>query len=284
MKNINKQSIQEFSFLYILPAYLWQVLFLWIPFFIVLWFSFVSDSVWTMDNYRAICNSSHVRIIGRSMMFALANAFFCLLCAYPVAYFLAVKVKRFKNFLIFLLVLPFWTNMLVQVYAWLFLLGNNGLIESFLRKMGLIQNSWHIAHSLIAVFFVMVYCYIPFMILPIYTVLERIPRQLREASADLGATPWQTFIHVTLPLSVSGIKTGFLLVMVPSFGEFVIPELIGGAKYMLSGSLISYYFLVSRNNGIGSAFTIFSGFILLIVAYLFYRFLPVMPKNEEGDY
>ncbi len=284
MKNTNKQSIQELSFLYILPAYIWQILFLWIPFFIVLWFSFVSDSVWTMQNYWAILNRPHVRIIGRSLVFALANAFFCLLCAYPVAYFLAVKVKRFKNFLLFLLVLPFWTNMLVQVYAWFFLLGKNGFLELFLRKLGLIQNSWHIAHSLTAVFLVMVYCYIPFMILPIYTVLERLPHQLREASADLGATPWQTFIHVTLPLSMPGIKTGFLLVMVPSFGEFVIPELIGGAKYMLSGSLISYYFLVVRNNGIGSAFTMLCGFILLIVAYLFHRFLPIMSQDREGDY
>lgn len=281
MKHLKKQIIQELPFVYSLPAVVWQILFLCVPLFIVFYFSFTQDGVWTLAHYASLWNTAHIRIIGRSLGLALANVALCLVCAYPVAYFLAVRVKRFKNFLIFLLVLPFWTNFLVQVYAWFFLLGNNGLLETLLRKMGLIHSSLQIAHSQIAVFLVMVYCYIPFMILPIYSAIEKLQHQLREASADLGATPWQTFTRITLPLSLSGIKTGILLVMVPSFGEFVIPELMGGAKYMMTGSLISYYFLVARDNAVGAAFTMLSGFILLVVAYVFHRSIRTTADTWE---
>jgi len=281
MKKIKTHLMQEFPFFCSLPAIIWQVLFLCVPLFIVLYSSFVKDGLWTLANYASLFDTAHARIIGRSLGLALANVALCLICAYPVAYFLAVKVQRGKNFLIFLLALPFWTNFLVQVYAWFFLLGNNGLLETLLRKMGIISSSLHLAHSLTAVFLVMVYCYIPFMILPIYSVIEKLQYQLREASADLGATPWQTFLRITLPLSMPGIKTGILLVMVPSFGEFVIPELMGGAKYMMVGSLISYYFLVARDNAVGAAFTMLSGCVLLLAAYAFHRFIRTPADSWE---
>jgi spermidine/putrescine transport system permease protein len=280
MKQIKKQLSQELPFLYAIPAVVWQVLFLSVPLLIVIYLSFVKDNLWSLENYTALLTVAHVRVIGRSLGMALANVLLCLLCAYPVAYFLAMRVKRFKSFLIFLLVLPFWTNFLVQVYAWYFLLGTNGLLETVLRNIGL---SVHIANSLTAVFLVMVYCYIPFMILPIYSIIEKLQHQLLEASADLGATPWQTFVRVTLPLSMPGIKTGVLLVMVPSFGEFVIPELMGGAKYMMNGSLISYYFLVARDNGIGAAFTMVSGFVLLTVAVIFHKAIRTPIDQWEED-
>lgn len=283
MKYIKKQFFKDLPFLYALPAIVWQVLFLCVPLLTVFYVSFIKNGMWTTANYVSLCDSAHIRIIGRSLGLALANVALCLVCAYPVAYFLAMRVKRFKNFLIFLLVLPFWTNFLVQVYAWFFLLGNNGLLETLLRKIGIISGPLHIANSLTAVFLVMVYCYIPFMILPIYSIIEKLQHQLLEASADLGATPWQTFVRITLPLSMPGIKTGILLVMVPSFGEFVIPELMGGAKYMMAGSLISYYFLVARDNAIGSAFTVVCGCILLLVSYAFHRFIRT-PADAWEDH
>lgn len=278
MKQIKRELLHNVPFAYALPAFMWQLIFLCVPLVVIFYASITDNGLWTLNNYRALCDNAHVRIIVRSLVLACANVFLCLVCAYPVAYYLAIRARRFKQFLVFLLILPFWSNFLVQVYAWFFLLGNNGLIESLLRVVGV---SLHLANSLIAVFLVMVYCYIPFMILPIYSIIEKISYPLLEASADLGATPWQTFRRITLPLSMPGIRTGILLVLVPSFGEFIIPELMGGSKYMMVGSLISYYFLVARDNAVGSAFTMICGCILLIVTYIFHRCIKL---PEYGNY
>ena len=276
---------QELPFVLSVPAILWQVLFLYIPLAVLLYVSLhkaidVSLLAISFKNYLALFDFSHFRVIGRSIFLAAGTAFLCLLGAYPVAYFLALKVRRFKNVLLFLLTLPFWTNFLIQVYSWFFILDRNGFINTFLLKMGIIHEPLCIANNFFAVFLVMVYCYLPFMIMPIYSILEKIERSVLEASIDLGATHWQTFTRITLPLSVSGIKVGVLLVLVPAFGEFAIPALIGGSKYMMVGSLISYYFLVARDVPIGAAFTIVSGFILLLVAYLFNRYFRVSDYTQ----
>ena len=161
---------------------------------------------------------------------------------------------------------PLWTNFLIQVYGWFFLIERNGLINLLLVKLGIIAEPLALANNLVAVFVVMVYCYLPFMIMPLYTILEKFDVRLLEASADLGASVWKTFFTVTLPLTVSGIRTGVLLTFVLGFGEFAIPALVGGGKYMMVGSLIYYYFLVMRDNSLGSAFTCVSCLVLLFVS------------------
>ncbi|MDP3889199.1 MAG: ABC transporter permease [bacterium] len=286
MKQQLKKSIaQEMFFLASLPALLWQLLFLCVPLLIIIYLSFVKEGVITGEHYRSLFQITHMRVILRSLGLAFANALICLICAYPVAYFLGLYAKRWKNFLLFLLVLPFWTNFLVQVYAWFFLLERNGFINSLLLRIGIISQPLSLSSNLFAVFLVMVYCYIPFMILPIYSNIGKLNYRLLEASADLGATPWQTFKRITLPLSIPGIKTGVLLVLVPSFGEYVIPTLLGGSKNMMVGSLISHYFLVARDSSLGSTFTLMSGLILLIVALLFHWYIYVtfekMGKEDE---
>ena len=275
IKNINNFISENASFIFSVPAVLWQVLFLYVPFFFVLYTSFkkIADSVGfdlTWDNYRAVLSSPYFYIIARSAFIASGVTLLCLICAYPVAYFLALKVhSRWKNVLLFLLTLPFWTNFLIQIYSWVFVLDHNGLINMILLKIGLIQEPLHMINNMGAIFFVMLYYYLPFMIMPLYSILEKIQHDLLEASMDLGATHWQTFRYITVPLSMAGIKTGVFLVFVPAFGEFVIPSVIGGGHYMFVGSLISHYFLVVRDNQLGAAFTIVSGFILLVCALLF---------------
>jgi len=273
MKQFKQAIFNELPFLAAVPAMVWQMLFLGFPLFIILYLSFTRNAVFTFDNYAILFDLAYFKIIFRSLNFAVANACICLLCAYPVAYFLAVHDKRFKQLLLFFLVLPFWTNFLVQVYAWFFLLERNGLVNALLSKIGLIGAPLDISNSLFAVFIVLVYCYIPFMILPIYSCIEKLDFQLLEASADLGATPWQTFLRVTLPLSMPGIKNGILLVLIPSFGQFVISALFGGSKHLMVGSLISYYFLVVNDSSIGAAFTVISGSILLCVVLFAYKYL-----------
>ncbi|BDC34864.1 hypothetical protein Noda2021_08220 [Candidatus Dependentiae bacterium Noda2021] len=135
-------------------------------------------------------------------------------------------------------------------------------------KLGIISSPIAFLNSLFAIYMVMVYCYLPFMIFPLYTILEKLDRRLLEASSDLGASAWNTFRHVTLPLSVPGMRTGFFLVFVPAFGELVIPVLLGGGRYLFVGPLISQFFLSARDIARGSAFTIMSGFVLATCAIL----------------
>lgn len=264
------------SFILTVPAVLWQVLFLYIPLLLVVYISVqrVADSSLydlTLMHYAALFNVPYFHIIARSALMALAVTVSCLFISYPVAYFLALRVRdRLKNVLLFLITLPFWTNFLIQIYSWVFVLDNNGLINTLLLKIGVIAEPLHMVNNIYAIFLVMLYYYLPFMMMPLYSILEKIQHDVLEASMDLGATHWQTFKRITVPLSMSGIKTGMFLVFVPAFGEFAIPAIIGGGQQMFVGSLVSHYFLVARDNQLGAAFTMVSGCVLLICALLFH--------------
>ncbi len=268
MKRLSNLFLKELPLFCSLPAIVWQLFFMVAPILIIFYYSVADSSSWwqiSLVHYRGLMDSVYFKIIARSLFLATATAVTGLFFAYPVAYFIALRVRRFKNAMLFLLTLPFWVNFLVQIYAWYFLLERNGLINALLLKLRIIKEPLLLSNSLFAVFLVMLYCYLPFIIMPLYSNLEKIDMRLLEASADLGATPWQTFWRITIPHSMPGVKTGLLLVLIPAFGEFVIPALVGGSKYMLVGSLISYYFLAARNNYAGAAFTCLSGIILIVV-------------------
>jgi len=278
MKNnsVHYEATKNGAFFMAVPAVLWKLLFLYVPLFFIMLISFSKSFDFaffknvTLENYKSLFSLSYFRVIGRSLLLAFLNAFFCLLIAYPIAYFLALKVRRFKNLLLFLLALPFWTNFLVQVYAWFFILDHKGLLNTALLKMGIISQPLHILNTSAAIYIVMLFCYLPFMVMPIYSSLLKIDKFVLEASFDLGANSLQTLSHVTIPLSASGIMTGFFLVLIPSFGEFVIPALLGGGKVMYVGSMITYFFLETKNPFLGAAFTCLSGFVLILFALLIY--------------
>lgn len=281
MKKQNQSVFgQETPFFMAMPALAWQLLLFYVPMVLVVVLSFTRTSdqfsyVFSLEQYATFFESAYGSIILRSFTLACMSACICVLCAYPIAHYLTFTLRRFKTQMLFFFILPFWINALVQVYAWFFVLEKHGLLNSLLLKLGVINDPLIILNTPWAVFIVMIYCYLPFAIMPIYSVLEKFDKRMLEASADLGATPWQTFLRVTLPLSARGIRTGFFLVFVPSFGEFVIPTLLGGAKQMYVGSLISHYYLTIRNFNLGSAFTCVSGLILiamsLVVYYVFKR-------------
>lgn len=276
MNKVKRTINTELPFFLTLPAIVWQCVFIILPLAIIGYYSITSPDVvawwrkFTLYYYWSVFDITSIRIIFRSLFLSTATALFCLLIAYPMAYYLAFHVKRAKLFLLFLLMLPFWVSFLVQIYAWYFLLEYNGLINRILLHLGIISQPLILVNSQFAVFLLMVYCYLPFMIMPLYNVLEKIDKRLLEASADLGATSWQTFSRITLMLSMPGIRTGFLLVLIPAFGEYVIPSLLGGGKYMMVGTLISYYFLVARSNTIGAAFTIVSALALITFVFVLY--------------
>lgn len=279
IKTMKKKLIaafkQELPFFLYLPALMWQLIFFYLPILFIVYMSFTYMgsaflSGFTFAHYTELLSSTFLLIILRSLFLALCTSILCLLIGYPVAYYLACKAERRKNILLFFLILPFWTNMLIQVYAWFAVLEHQGFLNMLFLKIGLITQPLTLLNNRIAVYLVMTYYYLPFMILPIYAVLEKIEKSYIEASRDLGATQTQTFLRVILPLSMSGVMTGFFLVFVPAFGEFVIPGLMGGNKYMYVGSLISYYYLIIHNEPLGAACTVISSIILIAAVLLIY--------------
>jgi len=250
---------EEYPFFFATPALLWQILFLCFPLVVIACFSFLdfSADVWwqvfTFEHYLRVLKPVYLKVIFNSFVLAIATTAITFLIAYPVAYFLAFKVKHGRMLLLFGIILPSWTNIIVQVYSWFFLLSKDGLIGRAAYFFGLVSVPTSLLNSFFSTLVGMVYCFLPFMVLPIYAVLERVDTRLFEASADLGA-PWiETFKRVIFPLSLPGIYVGLMIVGIPAFGEFAIPSLMGGARNAYWGSIIVQKFLILRDWASGFA-------------------------------
>lgn len=233
-------------------------------------YTIVAD--WTLANYERLIRPLYLGIFWRTIKIALIVTFISLVIGYPVAYFLARKTKRFQLILLVLVILPLWTSYLVRTYAWMLILGTNGAINQALQATGLTDApvSW-LLYSDFAVTLALVHIYLPFIILPLYAVLEKLDPRLLEAAKDLGGGRWRTFLHVTLPLSLPGIATGCLFVFIPSMGAFVTPELLGGARSIMIGSVVGQQFGVSYDYPLGSAMSLAILAIILVAATLFLR-------------
>jgi spermidine/putrescine transport system permease protein len=259
-----------------IPAMIWQVLFFYIPLLFIIVSSVVKVSEtgaikgFTFTMVAHFFTPTYLKVIFSSILLALSNVVICFCIAYPLAYFMAFTGKRFKNTLLFLLLIPFWTNFLLHVYAWFYVLENQGFLNNMLIHLGLIKQPLVLLNSIFSIMIMMVYYYLPFMVLPIYSSLERFNANLIEASLDLGATWFQTFRRIILPLTMRGVRAGFFLVYIPSFGEFAIPELMGGDKQMFVGNVVSQYILAEGTGSLGAAFTVVSCAILLATAIFFY--------------
>lgn len=266
-KNVCKEHI---PFFLAAPALVWQIFLCIIPLLIIFSNSFLQRAPFslTLAHYKEVCNYVHFNIIVASLFLASITACICLLIGFPVAYWIARHAGRLKNFFIMLLIIPFWTNLLILIYSWLFILEKNGLFNSFLMKLGLVTREFTILYSVPAIILVAVYCYTPFMIMPIFTALEKIDKSLLEASADLGASYRQTLFKVIIPLAWSGIRIGFLLVFIPVFGEFALPLLVGGDRYMFFGNAIAHYVFTAFNLQSASAFTALASLLLISMSSL----------------
>jgi len=274
MEKIKKIFLDQVSFFFSLPALVWQTIFLGLPMLVIFYLSITDGNFFglTLEHFRSVVDYTHFKVIFRSLITAFISSMLCLIIGYPVAYFLAFKVKKGRNFLLFLFTIPLWVNFLVQVYAWFFILEQGGLLNRALLSLRITSHPFHMINNTFAVILVMVHVYLPFMIMPLYNTLEKFDKQLIEASLDLGAGRWTTFRRVTFPLSLSGINLGFFLVFVMSFGEVIIPLLLGGNKNLFVGTLISDYFIWSRNVPQGAAFTILSILVLSATMFCLYLF------------
>lgn len=251
------------------PAIIWQALFFYIPLTILVVTSLIKFNEFeafegfTLDKIFFFLRPLYLKVILSSFLLALSNAILCLFIAYPFAYFLSFTGKRFKTFFLFLLIVPFWTNFLLHVYAWFFVLEKEGFLNNLLRAIGAIAEPMNMLNSHFAIMIMMVYYYLPFMVMPVYSSLEKMDFRLVEASLDLGASWGQTLRRVILPLTKRGLKAGFFLVYIPSFGEFAIPELMGGDKWMFVGTVVSHYILGDETGSLGAAFTVVASVFLL---------------------
>ncbi|MEO5325654.1 ABC transporter permease [Mesorhizobium sp. CC13] len=250
------------------PATAWLVVFLVLPFVAIVVFS-VGERAPEGGYQAALTLAQYANLPARATAFwntlilAPVGAFACLLVAYPVAYYIALRVpERWRLVLLALIVIPFWTSLLIRTYAWMYLLGGRG-IPALLSYVGI--EDLRLINTPGAVLLGIVYGYLPLMILPIYVSLERLDRRLLEASADLGATPLSTFFGVTLRLSLPGVMTGFSLVMILLLGEYLIPTLLGGGKVFFIGNALVDLFLQSRNWPFGSAIAVTLVLVSVIV-------------------
>jgi putrescine transport system permease protein len=207
-----------------------------------------------------------------SLKVAAVSTIFCLLLGYPMAYAIARSTATARNVLLMLIVLPFWTSFLLRVYAWIGLLKSNGVINNVLMSVGIIHDPLTMLQTDFAVYIGIVYSYLPFMILPLYSNLEKHDMTLIEAAADLGARPVMAFLRITLPQSLPGIIAGSLLVFIPAVGEYVIPSLLGRTDQLMIGRVLSDEFFENRDWPVASAVAIFMLALLVVPIMLFQHF------------
>jgi putrescine transport system permease protein len=279
--------------------YVWLLLFFAIPFLIVLKISFaklaiaqppytpileyVKDEVLlklNLTNYKVLfSDSQYLLAYASSLKIAAISTFLTLLIGYPMAYVISRLSPSARNVAMMLVILPSWTSFLIRVYAWIGILDSNGLLNNLLMKIGLIDEPLRILNTPLAAYIGIVYCYLPFMVLPLYSNLVKFDHRLLEAAYDLGAKPWKAFLKITLPMSRSGIIAGCMLVMIPAVGEFVIPEMLGGPDTLMIGRVLWSEFFNNRDWPVASAVAIVMLIMLLIPILIFNR---VQQKELEG--
>ena len=271
-----KASKNPFVYIYAV----WSIVFVLLPLVILLGNSVLvttgGESHFSMANFARVLDPLYLKVIGRSLKLALLTTLICLILGYPMAMILAKSGFGKGSIMVILLIIPMWMNFLARTYAWMSLLDGAGILSTFLKSLGL--PGLNVLYTEGAVILGMVYNFLPFMILPIYSVLIKIDHSLIEAAEDLGAAPMKVFSKITLPLSVSGVITGITMVFLPAVSTFVISRLLGGGKVNMVGNLIETQFLTSSDWGFGSALSVVVMVLILISMFIMNRF----GDDEQG--
>ncbi len=271
LKTIRENKVAQ-GIALISPANAYLFVFMILPLILVVGLSFLSRGAYgdvvfkfNIGNYTRLFDTLYGKILLYSLGVGLGTTVFCILIGYPLAYYIARAPARQRSLLLFLVLVPFWTNFIIRIYAWIMILRAGGLLDGLLQALHITKDPLGLLYTPTAVMIGMVYEYLPFMVLPLYTSLEKIENAVLEAAADLGAPPIRAFLRVTLPLSIPGMIAGTILVFIPAMGMFVIPDLMGGAKTMLIGNVIRNQFLTARDWPFGAA----ASMILMILTMVF---------------
>ena len=225
----------------------------------------------TLQNYVRLANADYLKIYAQSIAIALITTIICILVGYPFSYIIARTKSRKKKILYMLVIIPFWTNSLIRIYGWRNFLGSSGLLNGLLMKIGLVSQPVDFLYKQGTTILGMVYCLIPFMILPLYTAIEKLDDSLLEASSDLGARPVSTFFEVILPLTSSGIFSGSLMVFIPCLGYFFVSDILGGGNSDVIGNLIERQFQSGNNWPLGAALSIILIVVTLILVKIYQK-------------
>ncbi|NLL81060.1 MAG: ABC transporter permease [Tissierellia bacterium] len=268
-----------------LPYILWLIVFIVIPLLLVVLYAFtISDNhdilsfKFNLDNLKRFFSSPvYIQVLLRSIKLAFISTLICLIIGYPIAYIISRESPKKRNTMILMFVIPMWMNFLLRTYAWLTILGRNGIINIFISKLGF--EALNFLYNDNAVLLGMVYNFLPFMVLPIFSVLSKIEMNLIEAAEDLGADKTITFIKVIFPLSLSGVMTGTSMVFIPAVSTFIISSLLGGNKSSLIGNLIEQQFMYTGDWHFGSVMSI----ILMVFILISIAVTSKFDKQKEGE-
>ena len=284
MKIINN----KFQKITVAIIFSWLIFFVLIPNLLVLTVSFLTRDgsdfyalPFTLDNYANLFNPLYAQVVWNSLYMSGIATIICLLIGYPFAFMVSKINPKYRPFLLFLVVLPFWTNSLIRIYGMKVFLGVKGVLNTMLMDMGILSEPIRILNTEVAVIIGLVYLLLPFMILPLYSAIEKLDGRLLEAARDLGANAVQRFFRVILPLTMPGIVAGCLLVLLPAMGMFYVADLLGGAKVLLVGNVIKSEFLISRNWPFGSAISIGLTILMALLIFVYYRANKLLNKKVE---
>ena len=284
MKIINN----KFQKITVAIIFSWLIFFVLIPNLLVLTVSFLTRDgsdfyalPFTLDNYANLFNPLYAQVVWNSLYMSGIATIICLLIGYPFAFMVSKINPKYRPFLLFLVVLPFWTNSLIRIYGMKVFLGVKGVLNTMLIDMGILSEPIRILNTEVAVIIGLVYLLLPFMILPLYSAIEKLDGRLLEAARDLGANAVQRFFRVILPLTMPGIVAGCLLVLLPAMGMFYVADLLGGAKVLLVGNVIKSEFLISRNWPFGSAISIGLTILMALLIFIYYRANKLLNKKVE---
>lgn len=268
----------------------WMLLFVFLPNLLVIVASFlVRDDVHfvrpeaSLESYARLLDPVYAGVFLDSLGMAVTTTLVCLLIGYPFAYAVSRLPARVKPLLIFLVILPFWTNSLVRTYAMKLLLATNGLTNQALLGLGIVDAPLRMLYTEGAVIAGLVYVLLPFMILPLYAVFEQLREDLLEVSSDLGAERWRTFRYVVLPLTMPGVLAGCLLVLIPAVGMFYVADVLGGARHLLIGNVIKNQFLDARDWPFGAAASILLTLAMALLLYAYYLSARMVRRRSADD-
>ncbi|AKJ42048.1 spermidine/putrescine ABC transporter permease PotB [Pragia fontium] len=289
MKAHNKPSQRKlFQQVSITIIVSWLVLFVFLPNLMIIGTSFLTRDdanlislVFSLDNYTRLFDPMYAQVLLHSLNMALIATFFCLVIGYPFAYCIANMPKRIQPIMLFLLIIPFWTNSLIRTYGLKIFISTKGVLNQILLGIGLIDEPLRIMYSQQAVIIGLVYILLPFMVLPLYSSIEKLDKTYLEAARDLGARKLQTFTRVIIPLTMPGIIAGCLLVLLPAMGMFYISDLLGGAKNLLVGNVIKNQFLRLRDWPFGAATSISLTIMMGFMLYIYYRVGKLLNRKDE---
>ncbi|SKA16562.1 spermidine/putrescine ABC transporter membrane protein [Vibrio cincinnatiensis] len=268
----------------------WLALFVLVPNLMIIATSFLTrdesnliDFTFTFDNYLRLMDPLYAKVMLHSFYMAIVATLICLVVGYPFAYIVAKMPEKWRPIMLFLIIVPFWTNSLIRTYGLKVVLGTQGILNKFLLGVGIIDAPLRIMYTEAAVMIGLVYILLPFMILPLYSAIEKLDNTYIEAARDLGANKLQTLIRVVLPLTMPGIIGGCLLVLLPALGMFYISDLLGGAKNLLIGNVIKSQVLNARDWPFGAATSIALTIAMAIMLYAYYRAGKLLNRKVELD-